>query len=69
MATMQQLKDLNMLKNIRSRMGLEEDDSSRDEVILKMSDTKLVSLDSAWELGDEHWAKDILSKYDYLINN
>ena len=44
------------IKMLRQRLGLEEDDQSRDESIQAMSPRERVRMLSGWELGDPTWA-------------
>ena len=34
--------------------------------ILKMSPKKMVMTYSAWELGDEHWAREAIDRYESI---
>ena len=62
------LKELGMLGNIRQRLGAEdENDTSMDERIMRMPLEKVVAVDSAWELGDEGWATNIINNYRALV--
>ena len=45
-----------MMEMLRGRRGLEDDDTSQDEKIKKMSPEKIVKECTAWQLGDSSWA-------------
>jgi hypothetical protein len=45
-----------MMEALRGRRGLEENDTSLDEEILKMDPVEVVQECSAWYLGDSSWA-------------
>lgn len=49
-----------ILQKIRQREGLEKDDASQDDRILKMSPSMKLRRIVGWELGDGHWADTIL---------
>lgn len=49
----------NMLQKLRGRVGLEEDDKSRDEEFYQLSPVKIVKECAAWELGYADWATTI----------
>lgn len=51
--------DLNKmpLHILRQRLGLEDDDDSKDGIIAKYSPEKIVRELSAWHLGDPRWAE------------
>ena len=44
------------MEMLRGRLGLNEDDTSRDAEILKMEPYEVVRECSAWKLGDPYWA-------------
>lgn len=54
-----------MLKKLRGRLGLEEDDKSRDERFYKMTPVQIVKECVAWEIGDETWATIIA---DFMVS-
>jgi len=45
-----------MMAMLRGRLGLEANDTSRDEDILEMTPDQIVRECAAWKLGDEYWA-------------
>jgi hypothetical protein len=47
---------------LRGRLGLDEDDDSRDADILAMSPVEMVREATAWKLGDPSWAR-IIARY------
>lgn len=61
------LEDECVLGDIRQRLGAEdENDTSRDEKIMELDARNLVATQSAWNLGDEQWALDIIDLYNKL---
>lgn len=67
MTNVEKLEELGMLGNVRQRLGAkDEDDTSQDEIINEMTNQELVERDSAWELGSEQWAADIIHNYNEL---
>ena len=58
---------LNILDAVRQRLGADdENDTSFDEKIKKMSSRDLVAKWSGWHLGDESWAYTIIGMYETL---
>ena len=51
-----ELDDIGYIEDIRQRMGLEEDDKSRDVEILAMTPMERVRLIVGWNHGDGSWA-------------
>jgi len=61
------LARLNILGNIRQRMGADDEaDDSVDFKIDKLTNQEAVEKASAWYLGDESWAREILYHYHEL---
>lgn len=50
---------LEHIEEMRQRMGLEEEDASRDKEIETLDPIKRVGLIVGWYLGDDGWAKEI----------
>jgi len=48
-----------MLIALRGRRGLDENDTSQDALILKMSPAQIVHECTVWYLGDAEWASTI----------
>lgn len=51
------IDDLGYVGELRQRLGLEEDDPSRDDYILSLTPMRRVRMLSGWTLGDETWAE------------
>lgn len=63
------LEEMGILGDIRERLGAKgENDTSRDTRITNMDIKESVAAWSAWHLGDESWANDIIGKYQTLHN-
>ena len=58
--------NLSVLSAVRQRLGVKEDDTSRDNTISKMSPREIVEIYSGWELGSEDWASTFISIYEEL---
>lgn len=54
------MKDRVYIGEMRQRLGLEEDDASRDPEIEKMSPTERLGLIAGWKLGYSGWEHTIL---------
>lgn len=53
-----------VLGAVREYLGAKDgNDTSYDEEIIKMSPKEIMKKWSGWEIGDEHWADFIISKY------
>jgi len=50
------IDEIGYLEEIRQRLGLEENDNSRDESIEQMEPIERVRLLAGWFLGDGNWA-------------
>ena len=48
-----------MMRNLRGRFGLDDNDTSKDEAIMEMSPEDMVRECVVWELGDPSWASRI----------
>jgi len=46
---------MDYIEIMRQRLGLDEDDTSKDELIQKMRPFERVKLIIGWKLGDESW--------------
>jgi hypothetical protein len=70
---MSEIENIGNLAAIRGRLGVEEDDPSKDEEILRMTPLQRVRLIAGWELGDEGWADTFKSWFEgqglYLTTN
>jgi hypothetical protein len=56
------------LADIRQRLGAkDENDSSYDDRINKMTAEELVAKKSGWELGDESWGESYVEIYRQLV--
>jgi hypothetical protein len=67
MTNIEKLKKSGILKEVRLRMGAEdENDTSCDDVINLMDNSKLVEQWCAWKLGDGSWWKKMKSHFDEL---
>jgi len=49
------------IQDMRQRLGLGPDDSSRDDDIEKMTPEQRLALLCGWHLGDPHWSRSFLS--------
>lgn len=49
------------IKDMRQRLGLEPDDSSRDSDLEKMTETQKLGLIAGWHLGYSGWEHTILN--------
>jgi len=50
------IEDIGYVEELRQRLGLDENDTSRDEYILSLPSMRRVELLSGWYFGDEAWA-------------
>jgi len=50
------IDEIGHLYEIRQRLGLDEADTSKDDMILKMDPLRRVAKIAGWYLGDEEWA-------------
>ncbi len=50
------IEELGYVEEMRQRLGLEKDDTSRDKEIEDMEPLKRVRLIAGWYLGDPNWA-------------
>lgn len=67
MTNIEKLQQIGILKEVRLRMGAEdENDTSFDDVINLMDNSKLVEQWCAWKLGDGSWWKTMKSHFDEL---
>jgi hypothetical protein len=55
------MKERRYIQEMRQRLGLQPDDTSRDVDIEKMSPTKRLSLLTGWHLGYDGWEHTILN--------
>jgi hypothetical protein len=57
----------NILDAVRQRLGADdENDTSRDQLIEKMTPKELMAKWSGWHLGYEDWGNEIINKYEHL---
>lgn len=64
------LEEMGLLGDIRERLGAEdENDTSFDTHITNMNMKEAVAKWSAWSLGDESWANNIIDNYQTLHNH
>ncbi len=63
MNNVEYLERFGMLENIRYYLGVDEDDSSKDDKINKMSPLQLTRCLCGFELGDGAWADKIINFY------
>lgn len=58
---------LSILDAVRQRLGAEdENDTSFDEQIERLTPKELMAKWSGWHLGDEDWARMIINDYENL---
>lgn len=50
-----------LMRDIRQRLGLDENDTSRDTEIEAMTPEKKLRAVVGWHLGDEQWANDFIN--------
>jgi hypothetical protein len=67
------IDDLGFLKEMRKRLGIEQNDTSLDSEIMQMSPIDRVRLIAGWELGDPQWADTFKEYFEsqglYLTTN
>jgi hypothetical protein len=58
------LNEIGILGDIRQRLGAkDENDTSKDRIILDMDAREMVARQTGWELGEEFWAYNIIDTY------
>ena len=55
------IEDIGHVEELRQHLGLDENDTSRDEYILSLPPFRRVRMLSGWTLGDEAWAGEMKS--------
>jgi len=64
---MEEMDHLGILGDVRERLGADnEDDDSKDYKFKDMSAADIVAAWTAWQLGDEAWAYNIISMHKVL---
>ena len=62
------LKQTGALEAVRQALGVDEDDTSKDDLIEILSSSRILELYSQWELGDAGWAVEFIEIYKGLEN-
>ena len=61
---------IGILQDVRQRLGAKnEDDTSYDDIIAKMSAKEIMAKWCGWNLGDEGWANLIINIYENIKSN
>jgi hypothetical protein len=70
MTKIELLESMHILGDIRKRLGADnENDTSKDNKIIKMTPSQLIATWCGYCLGDEDWGYDIIAMYKILERN